>query len=391
MIDRICIITGHFPPKHSAVGDYVLCLSRALADGGTQVCVLTSISAGEAAVKEGVNVLGVTNGWGGMGAWQIIKILRQAKPRVVSLQYIPQMYGRYGIALAVALLPLAIRFILKLPVITTCHEFIGPAPRTFKAAFLQVFYVAQTLLIFLGSHRIVVPVERHIEILETCYRPFARKARLIPVGSNIPLRIINDSVSAGKNGPRQEHWTMATLGTGHLWWNYEFALRATSLLRQKGYKIRLVCIGDIEKTNPSYFISLKALADRLHLNKCVTWTGYRTAEDVSFLLSGADIFLFTQISGPTMRSTALMAALSHGLPVVAIRGADTDKYLLESGAIMFVSGDAPEEAVSKIGMLFRDDRLRYQWAGKAQELYKMKFSWDSIAAQYNEMFVDIAG
>ena len=283
MIDKICIITGHFPPQHSAVGDYVLRLSEALVDNGAQVCVLTSISARETVIKEGVKVFAVTNRWGARGVWQIIKILRQVKPRVVSLQYTPQMYNRYGIALAVALLPLVIRFILKLPVITTCHEFISPSPRTFKAAFLQVFYVMQTFLILLGSCRVVVPVERHIEILETYYRPLARKARLIPVGSNIPVCTINNQISARENISRQENWTITTLGTGHLWWNYEFALRVTSLIRQKGYNIRLVCIGGIEKTNPSYFVTLRSLAERLGLNKCVTWTGYRAAEDLSLI------------------------------------------------------------------------------------------------------------
>ena len=337
MIDKICIITGHFPPQHSAVGDYVLRLSEAMADEGARVSVLTSIPAGEMAAKEGINVLVVTNGWGMRGAWQIIKILRQENPRIVSLQYVPQMYNQYGITLAVALLPLAIRLILHLPVVTTCHEFLG-SNKTPKEAFLQIFYALQALLIFIGSCRIVVPIERYVEIIQTHYRPFARKARLIPVGSNIPIRTIDRQKSVIENTPRQKNWTIATLGTGHFWWNYGFALRTISLLRQKGYNVRLVCIGGVEKTNPSYFSELKYSTERLGLNKYVTWTGYREAEDVSSLLYGADIFLFTQINGPSMKSTALMAALSHGLPVVAIRGDSTDQYLLESGVTLLVSG-----------------------------------------------------
>lgn len=390
MVDKICVITGHFPPQHSAVGDYALRLSSILADGGAEVCVLTSSSTREIAATERIKVLAVTNGWGIKGVRQIIKILRQANPRIVSLQYTPQMYSRYGIALAVAMLPLAIRLILKLPVITTCHEFISPSPRTLRAALLQALYAAQTLLILIGSIRIIVPVERHIEILKRYYPPFARKARLIPVGSNIPVCTINNKIHVNNNALLQENWTIATLGTGHLWWNYEFALRVTSILLQKGYNIRLVCVGDIEKTNPSYFIRLRSLAERLDLNGRVTWTGYRAAKDVSFLLSAADIFLFTQITGPTMRSTALMAALSHGLPVVAIKGSDTDRYLIESDAIIFVSGNTTEQAVSKIDMLLSDNQLRFQWAEKAQELYKTRFSWDCIAKLHNEIFVDIA-
>ncbi len=388
MTGKICIVTSLFPPQRSAVGDYALRLSEALVHSGAQVCVLTSIASREEAFREGISVSAVLNGWGIRGVWQVIKVLRRERPQVVNLQYVPQMYNRYGVTLSVALLPFAIRFMLNVPVITTCHEFIGSRPRTLKAALFQAFYAVQTLLILLGSHRIVVPAELHIENLQTYYRLLARKARLIPVGSNIPICRVNREMSVRENAPRQENWTIATLGTGHPWWNYELALRTAFHLREKGYKIYLKCIGDIEGANPFYFAKLRSLADELDLNGCVTWTGYCAAEDVSAFLSEADVFFFTQITGPTMRSTALMAALAYGLPVVATRGTDTDKYLLESGAIIFVSANAPEQAASNIDMLFRDAKLRCEWAKKAQELYETKFSWAKIAAQYNEIFAD---
>ncbi len=328
MTDKICIVTGVFPPQRSAVGDYALRLSEALVDRGAEVCVLTSSATPEGAceVKDGIRVSRVSKGWGIWEIGRVIKALRRERPRIVNLQYVPQMYNRYGIALPVALLPLAIRFFLNLPVITTCHEFIGGSPRTAKAALLQAFYTVQTLLILFGSYRVVVPVEAQIRIFQTYFRPLARKARLIPVGSNIPVR---RRASVGESGAQQETWMMATLGTGHLWWNYELALQTMFRLREKGYKIRLNCIGDIEEANPSYFAKLRALADELDLNGCVTWTGYCASADVSVLLSDADVFFFTQITGPTMRSTALMAALAHGLPVVATRGTDIDQYLLQ--------------------------------------------------------------
>ena len=87
-----------------------------------------------------------------------------------------------------------------------------------------------------------------------------------------------------------------------------------------------------------------------------------------------------------MRSTALMAALSHGLPIVATRGADTDRYLLESGAIIFIPADAPDQAASEIDMLGMDAQLRRQWGRKARELYENRFSWTKIATQYEEIF-----
>jgi glycosyltransferase involved in cell wall biosynthesis len=370
------------------VGDYALRLSEALVDRGAQVRVLTSIAARDEAFSEGISVSAVLDGWGIRGAWRVIQILRQERPQVVNLQYVPQMYNRYGITLSVALLPLAIRFMLNVPVITTCHEFIGSRPRTLKAALFQAFYALQTLLLLLGSHRVVVPAELHFANLQTYYRPLARKARLIPVGSNIPVRRVRRETPARENAPRKENWTIATLGTGHLWWNYELALRTAFHLRERGYKIYLKCIGDIEGANPAYFAELRALGDELDLKGCVTWTGYCAAEEVSAFLSEADVFLFTQITGPTMRSTALMAALAHGLPVVAAHGTDTDKYLLEAGAIIFVPADSPERAASEIDLLFRDAKLRGQWARKTQELYERKFSWTRIAAQYNEIFLD---
>lgn len=385
MTDKICIVTSVFPPQRSAVGDYALRLSEALVDRGAEVCVLTSIASREEAFKQGISVTEISRGWGIRGAWQVINILRRERPRLVNLQYVPQMYNRFGVNLSIALLPLAIRFFLNLPVITTCHEFIGGSPRTAKAALLQIFYAAQTFLILFGSYRVVVPVEAHIRIFQTYFRPLARKARLIPVGSNIPVR---RRASVGASGAQQQTWTMATLGTGHLWWNYELALRTMFRLRKKGYKIRLNCIGDIEEANPAYFAKLRALADELDLNGCITWTGYCAAEEVSAFLSAADVFFFTQVTGPTMRSTALMAALAHGLPVVATRGRDTDRYLLDSGAIRFVAANSPDEAAAEMDLLFKDAERRREWARKAQDLYERNFSWTKIAAQYDEIFAD---
>jgi glycosyltransferase involved in cell wall biosynthesis len=384
---KIAIITGRFPPQRSAVGDYALRLGEALAAGGAEVCVLASPVAREPVFPEGVTVIPVSTGWGVRGAWQVINILRRQRPQVVNLQYVPQMYNRYGIALPVALLPLAVRCLLRLPVVTTCHEFIGGAPRTLKAALLQICYAVQTLLILLGSRGVVVPAELHLENLQTYYRPLARKARLIPVGSNIPVQ---RRASVGESSAQSKIWTLATLGTGHAWWNYELALRTASRLRENGRKIHISCIGDIAGTNPVYFARLRALAGELGLDGCVAWTGYRAAEEVSAFLSAADVFFFTQVTGPTMRSTALMAALAHRLPVVATRGTDTDRYLLDSGAMIFVPADSPERAASEIDTLFRDAQLRREWARKALELYERKFSWSRIAAQYDEIFLDAA-
>lgn len=384
---HICLISSRFPPQRSAVGDYALRLSEALLERGAQVRVLTGPASADEKLAAGIRISVLDCGWGIRGMRLILKILRRERPQIVNLQYVPQMYQRYGIALPVALLPLVIRLFVGTPVVTTCHEFVGARPRSLKAALLQAFYALQTFLILLASNRVVVPVERHIELLKKYFSPLGGKARLIPVGSNIPVR--KNSSGAGDDGRVcGDEWTIATLGTGHPWWNYELALHTVRDLRNKGYQVRLRCIGDIAGSNPAYFARLRALSDALGLNENVTWTGYCRAEQVSEFLSDADVFFFTQSTGPTMRSTALMAALAHGLPVVAARGTDTCRFLAESGAIQFVPADAPAPATAKIATLLRDDRWHREWAKRARELYERQFSWSKIAGQYLDVFAE---
>lgn len=363
-------------------------LSEALLERGAQVHVLTAAASAAETFDAGIRISVLDSGWGIRGMRLILKILRRERPQIVNLQYVPQMYQRYGIALSVALLPVVIRLFLGTPVVTTCHEFVGARPRSLKAALLQAFYALQTFLLLLGSNRVVVPVERHIELLKKYFRPFGGKARLIPVGSNIPVKNSSPKAGDGDKASSRDERTIATLGTGHPWWNYELALHTVRDLRNKGYQVRLRCIGDIAGSNPAYFAKLRSLSDALDLNGCVTWTGYCQAEQVSDFLSDADVFFFTQSTGPTMRSTALMAALAHGLPVVAARGTDTCRFLAESGAIQFVSADAPAQAAAKIETLLQDDRWHGEWARKARELYERQFSWSKIAGQYLDVFAE---
>jgi glycosyltransferase involved in cell wall biosynthesis len=99
-------------------------------------------------------------------------------------------------------------------------------------------------------------------------------------------------------------------------------------------------------------------------------------------LHSVDIFLALQRSGITARSTALIAALAHGLPIVATRGPDADLWLLESGTMVIIDPTDIEKAVREVAQIAGDHQARRNLGRCAREFYQQHLSWETISEQF---------
>lgn len=380
---KVVIITRYLPPRRDAVGEHVCHLAYALAEAGLRVELVTSYGQVVLPDHPRVSVRPVVRSWRWWGLPRLLVEVREIEADLVNLHYVPQMYGRYGFNLGAAALPLLLRTVAKKPVVTTCHEIFGHRPEGLKAWLLQAIYSVQAWLILFGSSRVVVPVEWQERQLHRYFPHLATKVCRIPVGANIP--VVAPEKPLEVTPPHV--LTLGTFGVGHPWWQYEMAMEILKGLLTRGLRARLLCIGDIEGSNPKYYRQLRQLETQLGLEGLVEWTGYCSAEKVSCFLRSVDVFLALQQSGVTARSTALVAALAHGLPIVATRGPDADDWLLQSGAMLILDPLDAESAIRVVADLAADPQKRIDLGRHAGEFYQKHLSWETIRAK----FLDVIG
>jgi glycosyltransferase involved in cell wall biosynthesis len=106
------------------------------------------------------------------------------------------------------------------------------------------------------------------------------------------------------------------------------------------------------------------------------------AEKVAEVLATASVLLFARDGISTRRGTAV-AALAHGLPIVAFRGAETAWPLTEAGILFCPLGDVKclAECVIRIA---HDPDLAAELRRKSRIAHERFFAWDKIASRFED-------
>jgi len=381
----VVLLTRYVPPRVDAVGDYTVQLARALAEQGLQVVIVTSTGPVAASPHPRVQIEPVIERWTSGGCRRLVMVVRRRRADVVNLQFVPHLYGRYGVSLGVAAWPALVRLATRCSVVTTCHELLGHRPSGIVQWLVQGLYGWQAFLIVAASQLVVVPAVWQETQLRRTFPWWADKVRRIPVGASIPPTGSTElpSSDAPAVPPRL---TLVTFGAGHPWWQYERALDLLKAVREAGLPARLVCLGAIEASNPLYAQRLRAHAQTLGLSESVEWSGALPPEAISRVLHSADLFLAFQRAGVTARSTAVVTALAHDLPIVATHGPDADEWLLESGGVVPVDLADWPETVRTVVRLLRDPVARRAVRERATALYREQFAWDVLARRWATLF-----
>ncbi len=386
---KVAIITRFLPPRIGGVEDYTFRLAQSLANAGVRVTLISSIQTSAASPGHPlIRLQPAVERWDRKGIPRLIEMIRVSGADLVHLQFVPHLYGRYGVNWAMASLPAAIRRRTGKPVVTTCHELLSHRPAGLKEHLLQTLYRVQARLILRGSSQVVTPTEWQERQLHRLFPRLAGKIRRIPVGSPIPVAQTNSSETRRPDSGNRP-FRLGTFGTGHPWWQYEMALRVLKGLQDRSIPSRLICIGDIASANPAYHRQLLSLETELGLTGSVEWTGSLPSEQVSRSLQSVDLFLALQRSGVTGRSTALAAALAHGLPILAAGGPDADRWLLDSGAMALVEPNDLPAAIRVTERLFSDPQSRKALGAKAQDLYQRHLSWERIGRRFLDLFQNL--
>ncbi len=171
----------------------------------------------------------------------------------------------------------------------------------------------------------------------------------------------------------------------------------STLASTKRFDIVLDCFAEVARVHPeAELVLLGDLADksdqrvrRLHeaveghpASARIRVPGRLELAEIARQISELDIYLFPMVSGANTRSGTLPVALGAGLPVVAIRGYETDA-LFEDGENLVFAESLTGPAFAKAALRVVDDpALRARVSAGAKRLYDASFSWERIGDQF---------
>ncbi|MBI2939729.1 MAG: glycosyltransferase [Chloroflexi bacterium] len=402
---NVCLVTGEYPPMAGGVGDYTALLGGALAQRGVSATVLTSTRASgvdgttgrrgdgaspapaapsptrPVAPSTPARVVPRVAKWD-FGCWAAIEAARQqASPEIIHIQY---QAGAYDLHPAVALWPLRARLRRRRPkIVVTFHDL--RVPYLFpKAGPLRRLVV--DLLAASADFTIVTNAEDASRL----HAVDRRHLTLIPIGSNIPVLPTDDTRRRAvreRLGVARDELVIGYFGFLTPSKGVDLLLQALRELRRKGRRVRLVMVGgaggESAASDRRYDQAIRAAADTPELRGHVTWTGFTEAEEVSHNLQALDLCALPFREGASFRHGTLIAALTHGLPIVTTRTRSCPRFADEPALVDGLSarlvppGDV-SALTAALDELLADPAQREALAAEARLLADY-FSWDCIA------------
>ena len=218
--------------------------------------------------------------------------------------------------------------------------------------------------------RFFVTTESRLNIVANSAAAFSppRALSVMRVGPNaLPVR----------REPRGGHriGLFSTLATGK---RFDVALEALEEIVVSYPDAELFLIGDVGGAGDRRTEILKQRIDASPAAKSVRLTGKLGLSEIGALVSTMDVYFFTMNTGANTRSGTLPVALGSGVPVVAIRGIETDPLFVHGENIFFAESlEGPAYARATL-RLFDDSALADRIAAGGVRLYQENLAWGRI-------------
>ncbi|GBC76664.1 N-acetyl-alpha-D-glucosaminyl L-malate synthase [bacterium HR08] len=389
---RLVLLSPDYPPRRSGLADHTQRLAESLYRfGHCEVLVLTTrhpvLGAGEpeasartSAMTESVRVRRVIEQWGWRGIAVLAREIARASPDWVLVQYVPHAYGRGGVNVAFPLALIRERLAGRRLVLLVHELYVDfpdslASPRALTSATLALVQRAMFGLAARAAHGIAVSIEPWMQRLHRTWFLRRSQARVfhLPSPSNIePVPTDRERVRQ-QLGIREGEIVLAFFGTLHVSKKRTWLLQSLRALLERGLAARLLLIGAESE-------HLLALAEE-PVRERILAVGYVDAATASHYLQASDLFLLPTSDGVSTRRSSLMAALSHGLPVVGTCGHLTDEPLRRADALRLAPVDDQEAFLAHVITLAEDAEQRRQLAERGRALYREHYDWPSIVGR----------
>lgn len=353
MSPRVLFVTGEYPPMMGGIADYTSLLVHELSNHDVQPLVLSGSE---------TNADEIVDPWSWHTIRQIRSILDRRNIDVVHIQY---QAGAFRMHPVVNVLPAALH---PVPVITTFHDMRPPYlfPKAGRLRFLAMKRMARS------SHSSIVTNPRDQGILEfSGLRPIR-----IPLGPSLPPP--HPSVQPGHD--------VGYFGFPSRQKGFDQIIEALGKLPAADRPGLLVVGNTPTATGNHGFLNAAEIeflgqthGVRLH------WTGFMQPQEASDALAGCSVIAFPFPRGATQRSSALIASLQTGRPVITTtpeQPSDLDGLAHLPQLVQIPRGDVAALARA----LKHAHTTTVQWSA-----LPAKYAWTSIGAHHAALYHSILG
>jgi len=142
----------------------------------------------------------------------------------------------------------------------------------------------------------------------------------------------------------------------------------------------LVLIGDLGPPDRPAVKALREAVERHPAAARIRITGKLELDAVAREIQDLDVYFHPMDTGANTRSSTLPTALGSGIPVVAIRGRETDPSLFVDGDSIAFAADLSGPALAEAALtVLRDPALAARLSAGALALYERSLAWPRIA------------
>ncbi|MBP3470762.1 MAG: glycosyltransferase family 4 protein [Paraprevotella sp.] len=362
---KILFITNILPPVVDGVGDYTLNLAKEFARHGHSTCIVCKRDERGKTVYDDIEVFPVIEEWNREAATPVIRLIRERRVDVVSLQYVPHGYDHRGLPFAIAHLARQINR-TGVPLYTFFHEVCIGKGKWYQIYRNIVAYLMALIAKQIGdnSTHVGTSIGHYKKRLKALH---INNVSLIPIPSNVPVVYTDESY---KNYIREaiadKDDTIITLFGNR---DFSAVVDAVRLLRDNGSKIKVIALG---KANPS-----------IPVEDFIYFTGTLEISRLALYLQITDILILPEdpSSGCSLKSGSLAAALRFGIPTITARGFMTDESL--SGLFLFTKENTIEEYTTLIKELMDNGGLRDNLK-KGSLDFAERLTWQTVYENYME-------
>ncbi|MBI4221024.1 MAG: glycosyltransferase family 4 protein [Chloroflexi bacterium] len=351
------------------MGDYTWRLAEELS-GAHDTFILTS--AGQTPLPMRARVIADVPGWGVRGMFTLWRHVAALQPTWVAIEFVPFLYARRGINFAVPAFALWLRA-RGFRVFLQVHEpFV--ALDTPKHMVLGVLQRAMLCLLLAASRKVAVTTLVWCDMLRRLI-PWRRDDVFwLPSGSNVPRVDVSDrerQALRGKLGLGDDDVLLAVIspfGAGKL---PELVWRAWKRAASRTGCTRLLVIG-VERDQALRLDRSAPGGDR------VVYAGYVNVEEVSRLLTCADVFVCPYVDGVSARRTSVISAMEHGLPVVTTRGHLTDPGVFDASPLVLTDVGDGEGFCAEVEALATVPARRRAVGEATRAFFEERFAWPHL-------------
>jgi glycosyltransferase involved in cell wall biosynthesis len=232
-------------------------------------------------------------------------------------------------------------------------------------------------------HRLMLPVT--CRIWRDAYRVVANSQALrelaLVSASRLPIEVISNGAveiavipSSRRTGPGLRILTVSRLIARK---GLDTLITALARLQHPDLSLDIAGDGPIRASLEHLAVSM-GVADRVRFH------GFLDPRDLARLRAQADIFVLASVAESC--SMALLEAMAAGLPLIATNVGGTIELVEHGYNGLLVDPHNADALVAALETLARDPAQRQRFAAANRLLVRERFSWNSIARQYESLF-----